>query len=272
MQQQRCEGGSGDTNRSQLCVRPPSIILAGFFLACLVAPLPLVGQACQGVAVPTGSPSVWLASEDGTDKLVVGGRYTGERLYGVATVGRVGEGGFSFRDISPDDVTQTLTQGLTHFLGGAAEVGLILMPTRPWSVCLEAGGLYGASNSSDVITYRYDGFGNLRGLLRETDDRKNSSAWNTALEASVGFLSGERPVWAPSAGISFEYGGLTFDGRSDTYTGFVFDIGTGVRYGRVLGLITYFRVLTREFSDSPAPPGTSCSCPDGVRVGLGVVF
>lgn len=69
-----------------------------------------------------------------------------------------------------------------------------------------------------------------------------------------------------------EYGGQGFDAESETYKGFVMDIGTGVRYGRVLGLITYFRVLTREVSDSPAPPGTACSCPDGLRVGLGVVF
>jgi hypothetical protein len=37
-----------------------SIVLAGFFFACFVGPQPLAGQACQGVAVPTGSPSVWL--------------------------------------------------------------------------------------------------------------------------------------------------------------------------------------------------------------------
>ena len=67
-------------------------------------------------------------------------------------------------------------------------------------------------------------------------------------------------------------GGQTFGSGSDTYTGFVIDIGTGVRYGRVLGLITFFRVLTREFSVSDPPPGQGCRCPGGWRVGLGVAF
>ena len=84
---------------------------------------------------------------------------------------------------------------------------------------------------------------------------------------------GEWPVWAPGAGISFEYGGQGFDAESETYKGFVIDIGTGVRYGRVLGLVTYFRVLTREFSDSDQPPGSGLPLlPDGWRLGLGVVF
>ncbi len=248
-----------------------SIVLAGFFFACFVGPQPLAGQACQGVAVPTGSPSVWLTSEDGTDKLGVGGRYTGERFYGVATVGRVGTDGFSFRSLNPD-FTQSITEVLNRVLGGAAGFGLILTPTSPWSVCLGTSGLYGASNSTDVLTYRYDLFGNFLGQERETLAGNRFSSWSTALEVSVGFVSDEGPVWAPRAGISFEYGGQGFDAESETYKGFVMDIGTGVRYGRVLGLITYFRVLTREVSDSPAPPGTACSCPDGLRVGLGVVF
>ena len=255
-----------------------SIVLAGFFFACLVAPLPLAGQACQGVAVPTGSRSVWLAFEDGTDKLAVGGRYTGERVYGMATVGRVLSSGRAFQSVNNDGLV-VLDLARTHFLGGTAGFGLILAPTSRWSVCLGAGGFYGASNSLDVRRFFSNTSGQFIGSQPEESVDTNSSAWNTGLEASVGFVSGWRPVWAPRAGISFEYGGATFgdggqtfDGGSHTYTGFVIDIGTGVRYGRVLGLITYFRVLTREFSDSPRPAGTSCSCPDGLRVGLGVVF
>ena len=110
-----------------------SIVLAGFFGACLLAPLPLAGQACQGVAVPTGSPSVWFRSEDGTDKLTVGGRYTGERLYGEATVGRVASRGDASQSFNPDG-TIAITQAVTHLLGGSAELGLILMPTSRWSV------------------------------------------------------------------------------------------------------------------------------------------
>jgi len=249
-----------------------SIVLAGFFCGCLLAPLPLAGQACQGVAVATGSPSVWLASEaseDGTDKLTVGGRYTGERLYGEATVGRVASRGYAFQSINPDG-SISITQSLSHLLGGSAEFGLILMPTSRWSVCLGAGGLYGASNSLDVHTTVFDG-GFFVGTTSESVDG-DSSAWETALEASVGFASGESSVFAPRAGISFEYGGQTFGSDSDTYTGFAIDLGTGIRYGRVRGLVTYFRVLTREFSDSDQPPGQGCRCPDGWRLGLGVVF
>ncbi len=246
------------------------VVLASFFLPCLVAPLPLAGQACQGVAVPTGSRSVWLAFEDGTDKLTVGGRYTGERLYGMVAVERVFRRGLFSSGLEPDGFT--FSEAVTHFLGGGAGFGLNVMPTGPWSVCLGVSGFYGASNSLDLITFTVFG-SQLIGSQRETVDA-NSSAWNTALEASVGFVSGERPVFAPRAGILFEYVSQTFDGVSETYTGFVLDIGTGVRYGRVLGLITYFRVLTREFSDPDAPlgPGGGCNCPDGLRVGLGFVF
>ena len=254
-----------------------SIVLAGFFLGGFAAPLPLAAQACQGVAVPTGSRSVWLAFEDGTDKLTVGGRYTGERVYGMATVGRVLSSGRTFQSVDLDGIL-TITQAFTHFLGGTAGFGLNVMPTGPWSVCLGAGGFYGASNSLDVQTYTYF-FNQLVDVQPRTTVKANSSAWNSGLEASVGFVFGEAPVWAPRAGISFEYGGTTFDdeaqifaGGSNTHTGFVMDIGTGVRYGRVLGLITYFRVLTREFKDLDAPPGTDCDCPDGLRVGLGVFF
>ena len=245
-----------------------SIVLGSFFFACLVAPLPLAGQACQGLAVPTGSPSVWITSEDGIrNKLAVGGRYTGERLYGVASFGRRRSGGS--RTQFNNDGTTSIISSKFHSLEGAAGFGLILMPTSPWSVCLGAGGLYGASNSGDVFTFRY--FGNT--LIDQVNETVNGdfSSWNTALEASVGFVLGEAPVWAPRAGISFEYGGQTFDGVSDTYTGFVIDIGAGFRNRRVLGLFTYFRVLTREFSDSSDPPGT-CRCPDGLKVGLGVLF
>ena len=248
-----------------------SIVLAGFFLPCLTSPLPLAGQACQGVAVPTGSPSVWLASEDGTDKLTVGGRYTGERLYGEATVGRVGSRGDASQSFDPLNGTQSITQSLSHLLGGSAEFGLILMPTSRWSVCLGAGGLYGASNSLDVHTTVFDGSGFFVGTTSESVDG-DSSAWETALEASVGSVFGESLLFAPRAGISFEYGGLTFGSDSDTYTGFAIDLGTGVRYGRVLGLITYFRVLTREFSDQPEGQGGCVVCGDAWRFGLGVVF
>jgi hypothetical protein len=143
-----------------------------------------------------------VTSEDGTDKLRVGGRYTGERFYGVATVGRVGTDGFSFRSLNPD-FTQSITEVLNRVLGGAAGFGLILTPTSPWSVCLGASGLYGASNSTDVLTYRYDLFGNFLGQERETLAGNRFSSWSTALEVSVGFVSDEGPVWAPRAGISF---------------------------------------------------------------------
>lgn len=187
----------------------------------------------------------------------------------MANVGRVLRGSFSWTDLNPDGTT-VISQAATHFLGGEAGFGLILMPTSPWSVCLGASGLYGTGNSREVFRYIY--FGNQL-VGSEPDTLKaNFTSWNTRLEASVGFVSGEQPVFAPRAGISFEYGGQTREGVSDTYTGFVIDIGTGVRYGRFVGLVTYFRVLTREFSDSPRPAGTSCSCPDGLRVGLGVVF
>ena len=139
-----------------------SIILAGFFFACLVTPLPLVGQACQGVAVPTGARSVWLAFEDGTDKLTVGGRYTGERVYSMATVGRVLSSGRAFQSVN-DDGSVVLDLALTHFLGGTAGFGLILVPTSPWSVCLGAGGFYGASNSLDVWRSFFNNSGQLIG-------------------------------------------------------------------------------------------------------------
>ncbi len=85
-----------------------SIVLAGFFFACLVAPLPLAGQACQGVAVPTGSRSVWLTSEDGTDKLAVERRYTGERLYGEASFGRRRSVGSSSIQFNNDGTTSII--------------------------------------------------------------------------------------------------------------------------------------------------------------------
>ena len=225
----------------------------------------------------TGSRSVWLNSKDGTNKLALGGRYTGERLYGEATIGRVRMRGGSFQTFNRDGTVSTSTWE-SHLLEGAARFGLILMPTSPWSVCVGASGLYGASNSVDVETFVFSG-GFFLGSQRITVDG-DASSWNTALEASVGFVSGERSMWAPWAGISFEYGGQTFgDGGqtygewSDTYTGFEFEIGTGVRYGRVLGLITYFRVVTHEFSNSDPPPGQGCFyCSDGLRLGLGVVF
>ena len=101
----------------------------------------------------------------------------------------------------------------------------------------------------------------------------NSSSWNTALEVSLGFATGEASAWAPRAGISFEYGGQTFgDEGPGTYTGFTLDIGTGVKVKRLRGVITYPRGLTREFSDGDPPPGRGCLCPDGWRLGLGVVF
>ena len=219
--------------------------------------------------MPTGSRSAWFTSEDGADDLTVGGRYTGERLFGVATVGRVFNGR---EDIGQDPGGGIfVARSQSHLVEGAAGFGLVLMPTSRWSVCLGADGLYGASNSHKVDTFRYNTFNELLGLERATV-KANSSAWNTALEASVGFSFGEQPIFAPRAGISAEYGGQTFDGASETYTGFVLDIGTGVRYGRVLGLITYFRVLSREFADLDLPPGLSCSCPDGMGVGLGFVF
>ena len=246
-------------------------LMALLVVPCLLAPLPLAGQVCQGVAVPTGSPSLWFMSEDGTDRLTVGGRYTGERLYGEATIGRVGGVGYAFQSFDPLNGTQSITIVQSHLLEGAGRFGLILMPASRWSVCLGAGGLYGAGNSLDVETFVFDNFGSSVGNTRETVDG-DSSAWETALEASVGFVSGERSVFAPRAGISFEYGGQTFGSDSDTYTGFAIDLGTGVRYGRVLGLITYFRVLTREFSDQPEGQGGCVVCGDAWRFGLGVVF
>ena len=116
------------------------------------------------------------------------------------------------------------------------------------------------------------GGGTLSGPEEETLDA-NSSSWNTALEASLGFASGEASAWATRAGISFEYGDQTFGGEGrGSYTGFTVELGTGVKVNRLRGAITYYRGLTREFSDWDPPPGRGCLCPDGLRLGLGVVF
>ena len=171
--------------------------------------------------------------------------------------------------MNPDGTVSVIT-ARSKRVEGAVGFGLILMPTSPWSVCLGVGGLYGSGNSLDVEEFVFAG-GSFVGSIDETVDG-DSSTWETAMEASVGYAVGEAPVFAPRVGISFEYGGQTFGSASDTYTGFVIDLGTGVRYGRVLGIVTYFRVLTREFSDSDQPQGQGCRCPDGWRLGLGVSF